>query len=117
MSDQKLKDFLKKGAPSVPNASPYEYQLIMRRIRQEESASRRHTFQLWGAIGFSSVALALFLTFGLHHEDGKVEEDLFHDLSNAEWVDGHQSSAYKDWLQLAEYQSDNDDDDDVEITN
>ena len=110
MSDQKLKDFLKKGARSVPHASPYEYQLIMRRIRHEDSTSKRHAWQLWGAFGFSAAALTLLMTLNWH-DDRNVEEDLFHDLDNAEFVDVHQSGGYKDWLQLAEYSSPDDDDD------
>ena len=102
MSDQKLKDFLKKGAAPVPEASPYEYQHIMRRIRHEKAASTRRPWQLWTVFGLSAAILSLLLTFSWQ-EELNVEEDLYKDLNNAEWVQAHQSDAYQDWLQLAEY--------------
>ncbi len=43
MNDQNLRDLLKKSAPRIPEASPYEYQAILRRIRAEEDAPRIKT--------------------------------------------------------------------------
>ncbi len=105
MSDQKLRDFLKNGAPPVPESGPQEYQLILRRIRHEEaSSSVGRSWQLWTLFGLSAAALSLLLAFNWK-EERNVEEDLYHDLDNAEWVHVHQSDAYSDWLQLAEYSS------------
>jgi hypothetical protein len=104
MSDQKLRDFLKNGAPPVPESGPQEYQLIMRRIRHEEGAHGGRSWQLWTVFGMSAAVLSLLLTF-TWQEERNVEEDLYRDLDNAEWVQTHQSDAYSDWLQLAEYSS------------
>ncbi len=51
------------------------------------------------------VILFLGLTW---QKDLKVEEDLYRDLNNAEWVHTNQAGAYKDWLQLVEYNEDGD---------
>ena len=102
MSDQKLRDFLKQGAPSVPESGPQEYQLIMRRIRNEQTGSLQRRWQLWTAIGFIALVLSLFMTF-TRQDERNVEEDLYRDLDAAEWVHVNQSDGYKDWLQLAEY--------------
>lgn len=104
MSDQ-LKDFLKKGAPSVPEASPYEYQAIMRRIRAHEEEPRVRTWQIWSLVGASLAMVMLFLAL-TWQEEFKVEEDLYRDMKNAEWVQANQSGAYSDWLQLVEYSDD-----------
>ncbi|MBC7658231.1 MAG: hypothetical protein H7249_00830 [Chitinophagaceae bacterium] len=104
MSDQKLKDFLKHGAPPVPEASPYEYQHIMRRIRHQEEATSKRPWQLWTVFGLSAAILSVVLTFSWQDERN-VEEDLYKDLNNAEFVQAHQSAAYEDWLSLAEYSS------------
>lgn len=102
MSDQKLKDFLKNGAPSVPNASPYEFQSIVRRIRAEGEQSRVKAWQIWSLVG-ASFAMAGLLLVGTGREEPRIEEDLFLDLKTAEWAQVDQSDAYSDWLQLAEY--------------
>ncbi len=102
MSDQKLRDFLKKGAPPVPESGPQEYQLIMRRIRHDQASNSQRPWQLWTLFGFSAAILSLLLSF-TWQEDRNVEEDLYRDLDAAEWVHVNQSDAYKDWLQLAEY--------------
>ena len=104
MSDDKLREFLKKGAPLVPESGPHEYQLILRRIRHEEAGASdgRKSWHLWTVFGLSAAVLSLALTV-TWQEEQNVEEDLYKDLDNAEWVQAHQSDGYKDWLQLAEY--------------
>lgn len=105
MSDEKLRNFLKNGAPPVPESGPQEYQLILRRIRHEEgSSSGGRSWQLWTVFGMSAAVLSFLLAF-TWQEEHNVEEELYHDLDNAEWVQTHQSDAYSDWLQLAEYSS------------
>ena len=107
MSDQDIRDFLKKGAPRIPEASPYEYQIILRHIRKAEEEPRIKTWQIWSVVGTSVLVVVLFL--GLTwKKDLKVEEDLYRDMNNAEWVHTNQAGAYKDWLQLMEYNEDGD---------
>jgi hypothetical protein len=107
MSDQSLKDFLKRGAPLVPEASPYEYQAIMRRIRTEESEPRVKSWQIWSLVGTSAAMVVIFLGFAVE-DKWSVEEELYRDLKNAEWVQVNGSGAYNDWLQLVEYSEDPD---------
>ncbi len=102
MNEEKLREFLRKGAPLVPQASPFEYQAIVRRIQREEEEPKIKPWQIW-SIAFASLTLVAIYAGFAWQSDLEIEEELFRDLTNAEWVRTNESESYKDWLQLLEY--------------